>query len=101
MLTLPWPAILLASMELAPTSCRQVMFARRSECKPKPGKSHPVVLVEILRALRTPESPHRAKSIFILREDPVIGFCDLLLPNPLLITCTQVAQREYATAVLG
>lgn len=32
-----WPAILLASIALPPTSCRHVMFARRKECGPRPG----------------------------------------------------------------
>ena len=38
---LAWPAILLASMLLPPTSCRHVILARRRECGPKPGKSQP------------------------------------------------------------
>ena len=40
-LLLAWPAIWLASMLLPPTSCRHVMFARRSVCNPSPAKSHP------------------------------------------------------------
>src|ERR1035437_1243916 len=42
-LVLAWPAILLVSMLLPPTSCRQGILARRRECGPKPGKSQPSV----------------------------------------------------------
>src|SRR5678815_2582064 len=56
MLTFAWPAILLASMALPPTSCRHVMLARRKECSPKPEKSHSASTAAILSAFRTPES---------------------------------------------
>src|SRR5260370_24672253 len=56
MLTFAWPAILLASMALPPTSCRQVILARRNECSPKPGKSHSASTAASLSAFRTPES---------------------------------------------
>ena len=38
-LLLAWPAIWLASMLLPPTSCRQVMLARRSVCSPRPANA--------------------------------------------------------------
>jgi Protein of unknown function (DUF4238) len=55
-LVLAWPAIWEVSMLLPPTSCRQVMFARRRECGPKPRKSQPSAAAAFLSALRTPES---------------------------------------------
>ena len=48
---LAWPAILLASMLLPPTSCRHVMVARRRrECGPKPGKSQPSAVAALFSA---------------------------------------------------
>jgi hypothetical protein len=41
MFTVAWPAILLASMALPPTSWRMVMLARRKECRPKPTALYP------------------------------------------------------------
>jgi hypothetical protein len=55
-LVLAWPAILEASMAEPPTSCRQVMLARRKESGPKPGKSQPSSAVAFSGACRTPES---------------------------------------------
>jgi len=43
-------------MEEPPTSCRQVMLARRKECGPSPGKSQPSAAAAFLRAIRTAES---------------------------------------------
>src|ERR1017187_10256838 len=53
---LAWPAILLASMLLPPTSCRHVMLARRREWGPKPRKSQPSAVAALFSACRTPES---------------------------------------------
>jgi len=49
-----WPAILLASIALPPTSCRHVMLARRKECGPRPGKSQLTSFAASWIALRMP-----------------------------------------------
>ncbi len=47
----------LAGFDAAPpTSCRQVMLARRSVCRPRPAKSYPSSAAACPSALRTPES---------------------------------------------
>src|ERR1039457_5222257 len=51
---LAWSAILLVSTLLPPTSCRQIIFARRRECGPKSGKSQPSASAALFRASRTP-----------------------------------------------
>ena len=50
------PAILLASIELAPSSCLRVMLARRKEWGPRPSKSQPSVAAARFNAWRTPRA---------------------------------------------
>ena len=53
-----WPAILLASIALPPTSCRQVMLARRRESGPKPWKSQPSAAARAFERLPDAGIPH-------------------------------------------
>src|SRR5438552_1904 len=99
MLTVAWPAILLASIALPPCSCRMVMLARRNECGPKPGKSTGIPCSDFER-LPHPRAPHGFRVVLLLKEDPIVGVSDHLRPDPLLEPLHQRAQGQRSLAVL-
>ena len=82
-LTVAWPAILLASIALAlPTPWRHVMLAGRKECRPIPGKSRPGSFLSLGFALPARAANFRAPGT----PESHIG----LLPSPL---CRPDARR--------
>ena len=111
MAVLAWPAILLVSMLLPPTSCRHVMLARRRECGPKPGKSRPRSSLGAPSALdrprrlleRLPDAgvPSGRAEILVLREDPIVRSLASEARDPLLVPLGQAAQRQRALALGG
>src|ERR1039457_1380464 len=67
---LAWSAILLVSTLLTPTSCRQIIFARRRECGPKSGKSQPSASAALFRASRAEESGGEGGDTAVLLRGP-------------------------------
>jgi len=92
--TVLWPAIFDASMLDPPTSCRQVMLARRKECGPRPGKSQPSATAARFRACRTPES-HSGRPLPSVRTKTQLSAFALWSPelSPLVYEQLQKVQR--------
>jgi hypothetical protein len=83
-----WPAICDVSMLLPPTSCLQVMFARRSEWA-EAGEIASLGCGRQFQCLPDTGIPHRLLGIIGLWEDPSVWMAFLQVGNPNAIAIDQ------------
>jgi hypothetical protein len=102
MAVLAWPAILLVSMLLPPTSCRHVNLGAAQGVRSKAGEVEARVLLgravrtdrpcRLLESLPDAGVPSRRAEVFVLREDPIVRSLASESVDPILVPQGQAAQ---------